>query len=78
MEKLKFEFSLSYIYIYRDSASVESTRGASLTLAPITHNARALHNIYIRCHSSHNRQTQRGDNNISFIIAHRKLYNNNN
>ena len=24
-----------YIYIYRDSASVESTRGASLTLAPI-------------------------------------------
>ena len=26
-----------YIYIYRDSASVESTRGGSLTLAPITH-----------------------------------------
>ena len=26
-----------YIYIYRDSASVESTRGGSLTLAPIIH-----------------------------------------
>ena len=24
-----------YLYIYRDSASVESTRGGSLTLAPI-------------------------------------------
>ena len=27
---------LVYIYIYRDSVSVESTRGGSLTLAPIT------------------------------------------
>ena len=30
-----------YIYIYRDSASVESTRGGSLTLAPIIANTRA-------------------------------------
>ena len=30
------------IYIYRDSASVESTRGGSLTLAPITRVCRSL------------------------------------
>ena len=70
-----------YIYIYRDSASVESTSGGSLTLAPIKYGnyqgrligkaLNGLHsNVLLRQITISNTRSKRVNENITTCCTH--------